>query len=56
MRLITDVVTGKLDIREAAAALPDIDPLAADDESDEPLDASDESAIDDDQKLVEIVG
>ena len=28
-RLIADVVTGKLDVREAAAALPDIDPFAA---------------------------
>ena len=30
-RLIADVVTGKLDVREAAAALPEADPLAADD-------------------------
>ena len=30
-RLIADVVTGKLDVREAAAALPEIDPLAAED-------------------------
>ena len=29
-RLIADVVTGKLDVREAAAALPDIDPVTAD--------------------------
>ena len=39
-RLIADVVTGKLDVREAAAALPDIDPLAAEDtlqESREPI-------------------
>ena len=33
-RLTADVVTGKLDVREAAAALPEIDPLAADDEPD----------------------
>ena len=33
-RLIADVVTGKLDVREAAAALPEIDPLAADDNLD----------------------
>ena len=26
-RLISDVVTGKLDVREAAAALPEVDPL-----------------------------
>ena len=30
-RLIADVVTGKLDVREAAAALPEVDPLAAED-------------------------
>ena len=30
-RLIADVVTGKLDVREAAAALPEVDPLTADD-------------------------
>ena len=46
-RLIADVVTGKLDVREAAAALPDIDPLAAEDtlvESGEPI-AGPEPAI-----------
>ena len=31
-RLIADVVTGKLDIRESAAALPEVDPLAAEDD------------------------
>ena len=30
-RLIADVVTGKLDVREAAARLPEVDPLADDD-------------------------
>ena len=30
-RLIADVVTGKFDVREAAAALPEVDPLAEDD-------------------------
>ena len=34
IRLIADVVTGKLDVREAAAALPEVDPLAADDPDD----------------------
>ena len=29
-RLIADVVTGKLDVREAAASLPEVDPLASD--------------------------
>ena len=30
-RLIADVVTGKLDVRDAAAALPEVDPLASED-------------------------
>ncbi len=30
-RLIADVVTGKIDVREAAAELPEVDPLAEDD-------------------------
>ena len=34
-RLIADVVTGKLDVREAAAALPEVDPLSAEAETDE---------------------
>ena len=33
-RLIADVVTGKLDVREAVAALPDVDPLAEEDVDD----------------------
>ena len=37
-RLIADVVTGKLDVRDAAAALPEVDPLAEDEDADE-LDA-----------------
>ena len=37
-RLIADVVTGKLDVREAAAALPEINPLAAEDTLDGTLD------------------
>ena len=32
VRLIADVITGKLDVREAAARLPDQDPLAAQDD------------------------
>ena len=46
-RLIADAVTGKLDVREAAAALPDIDPLTAEGtlkESAEPI-AEPEPAI-----------
>ena len=34
-RLIADVVTGKLDVREAAAALPEVDPLAEADNADD---------------------
>ena len=34
-RLIADVVTGKLDVREAAAALPEVDPLEAEDVPDD---------------------
>ncbi len=37
-RLIADVVTGKLDVCEAAAALPEVDPLAAEDTLNDPLD------------------
>ena len=39
-RLIADVVTGKLDVREAAAALPEVDPLAAKDTLDDTPDAA----------------
>ena len=50
-------MTGKLDVREAAAALPEVDPLAADDEADDPLDAGDTPAFDVDQEeLAEVVG
>ncbi len=45
-RLIADVVTGKLDVREAAAALPEVDPLAAEDPLDDTLDTDAESALD----------
>ena len=43
--LTADVVTGKLDVREAAAALPEVDPLAANDEPDT-LDAGSEPDLD----------
>ena len=39
------MVTGKLDVREAAAELPEVDPLAADDEPDI-LDAGSEPDLD----------
>ncbi len=45
-RLIADVVTGKLDVREAAAALPEADPLAADDEAGDVPDAGDAPSFD----------
>ena len=45
-RLIADVVTGKLDVREAAAALPEVDPLAANDEPDDALDTDAEADLD----------
>ena len=54
-RLIADVVTGRLDVREAAAALPEVDPLAADDEAGEPLDAGAAPAYDDDQEPAEVM-
>ena len=55
-RLIADVVTGKLDVREATAALPEVDPLADDDEADDPLGADDESAFDDEDRPEEVAG
>ena len=45
-RLIADVVTGKLDVREAAAALPEVDPLVADDTLGDALNPDVESALD----------
>ena len=45
-RLIADVVTGKLDVRAAAAALPEIDPLADEDTPGDTLDTGFESDID----------
>ena len=37
-RLIADVVTGKLDVREVAATLSEVDPLAAEDTPDDAID------------------
>ena len=45
-RLIADVVTGKLDVREASAALPEVDSRAADDSLDDTFDADAESPLD----------
>ena len=39
-RLISDVVTGKLDVREAVVALPEVDPLAAEDPLDSTIDTN----------------
>ena len=44
--LIADVVTGKLDVREAAATLPEVDPLAGEDNLNDILDTCSESDID----------
>lgn len=45
-RLIADVVTGKLDVRMAAAMLPEVDPLDADDTAHEALTTYDEAEPD----------
>ena len=45
-RLIADVVTGKLDVREAAAKLPEIDPLADESDADDTPDTEAKSAVD----------
>ena len=45
-RLIADVVTGKLDVRGAVAALPGVDPLAAEDGLDDSVDTDTNSALD----------
>ena len=50
-RLIADVVTGKLDVREAAAALPEVDPLTVEDDLDETSAAADESKFDNEGEL-----
>ena len=52
-RLIADVVTGKLDVREAAAALPEVDPLAAEDYLDETFATANESEFDSEDEAVE---
>ena len=44
--LIADVVTGKLDVREAAATLPEVDPLEVEDEPDDAVDMDAEEAVD----------
>ena len=44
-RLIADVVTGKLDVREAAATLPEVDSLEPDEDLDDTSDADTESDL-----------
>ena len=46
-RLTADVVTGKLDVREAAAGLPEVDPLDAEEDLAELLNPDAEMAFDD---------
>ena len=53
-RLIADVVTGKLDVREAAAGLPEVDPLVADDDLDDTIDADNRPEFDNDEEVVEL--
>lgn len=47
IRLIADVVTGKIDVREAAAALPEVDPLDSEGNLEEALDPDSEIETDD---------
>ena len=53
-RLIADVVTGKLDVREAAAALPEVDPLARGD-VDDPLDPDVDSVLENLESRTEVI-
>ena len=53
-RLIADVVTGKLDVREAAATLPEVDPLAADDDLDDTIDADNRPEFDHEEEVSEL--
>ena len=55
-RLIADVVTGKLDVRGAAAALPELDPLAADDAVDDRLCADEAPTFDGKEAPAEMAG
>ena len=55
-RLIADVVTGKLDVREATATLPEVDPLADNDEVGDDLGASEAPAFDHEDQPAEVMG
>ena len=52
-RLIADVVTGKLDVRDAAATLPEVDPLAGDD-IDHPVDTDVDSVLEELETVKEV--
>ena len=52
-RLIADVVTGKIDVREVAAALPEVNPLSVEDDLDETFATGDASGSDNDCERVE---
>ncbi len=53
-RLIVDVVTGRLDVREAAAALPEVDLLAAEDDLDDTGDADGGLKFDNEEQVAEL--
>ena len=53
-RLIAEVVTGKLDVREAAAALPEVDLLAADDAVDDRPGAGEAPTFDGEDEAAEV--
>ena len=52
-RLIADVVTGKLDVRDAAAGLPEVDPLARGD-VDDPVDTDMDSVLEELETVKEV--
>ena len=52
-RLIADVVTGKLDVRDSAAGLPEVDPLAGDD-MDDPVDTDMDSVLEELETVKEV--
>ena len=55
-RLIADVVSGKLDVRAAAATLPEVDPFTLDDEADDSPDRGGVPAFDHGDQLTEVTG
>ena len=52
-RLIADVVTGKLDVREAAASLPEVDSRAAEDDLEDAVEATKQPAFDNEEQVPE---